>query len=137
MAGISAIRDARSALPAIHAVQLRARLQQAVQDAEQAQAHATELRQLADQADREAQQGQTNVRSLSSRVRQADSTYSAPQTERTPEVPLKTQDFLLRMYSATSQKFAASGNPLKTNNGAAPVINVQGQATGQILDLAA
>jgi hypothetical protein len=43
---------------------------------------------------------------------------------------------LVRMYSATSAQFAASGNALK-NQGAQPVVNTQGQTTGRILNLSA
>lgn len=41
----------------------------------------------------------------------------------------------MSLYGATSAKFAASGNPLKTNVNAAPVRNALGQKTGQIVNL--
>ena len=65
-----------------------------------------------------------------------DVTYTAQlQSGKAAEVAPKTQDFLLRLYGATSQKFADSGNALKTDANSAPVRNTQGQTTGRILDL--
>lgn len=53
------------------------------------------------------------------------------------DVPSNVQNFIERLYQATSPQFAASGNPLKTDADSAPVRNTQGQATGRILNLRA
>jgi hypothetical protein len=121
-----------------------ARLQQARQEADQAERVAQDLRSQANQAELDASKGQEKVRQLSSSGQDSqsaspsgDPTYSAARNKQTPEVAPKTQDFLLRMYTATSEKFAASGNALKTNPDAAAVVNTRGQATGRIVNIKA
>ena len=79
---------------------------------------------------------QGKVRTLTSQARQSETTYTSAVKGRTAEVSPATQDFVERMYKATSQKFAESGNPLKTSANSSPVINVQGQSTGRIVNIA-
>ena len=88
------------------------------------------------QLDDQAQQSQNNVAKVASSNRQPASTYGAPSQPRISEVPVKVQNFIENLYRATSQKRADSGNALKSNADAPPVINTQGQATGRILNLA-
>jgi hypothetical protein len=127
-----------SATPSLQAALNRNRLEQARREADQLEAQAQNLRSQADQAEGEAVKGQDKVRNLSSQANTSDSTYSAPAKSSAPaEVPAKVQDFLVRMYTATSPQFAASGNVLKAAQSAAPVVNAQGQKTGRILNIAA
>ncbi len=132
-----AIAATNSATPSPQAAVAKARVDQARREADQAEANAQTLREQADAAEIDAQQSQERVRELAQRNRQVDPTY-APQLNRNKsEVPQKTQEFLVNLYSASAEKFAASGNPLKTNPNAAPVRNTQGQATGRIVNISA
>lgn len=133
-----AITATNSTTPSIQAALGRAKLQQARREADQAESNAQNLREQADAAELEAQKSQANVRTLSTRTQQESAaTYAAPRVNAETEVPVKTQDFLVGIYSATSQKRADSGNALKSDAHAAPVINSQGQATGRIVNLSA
>ena len=153
-----AITATNSASPSLQAALLRSRVDQAQRDADQAEAQARSLRAQADEAEDQATKDRGLAGSLSTQARQlqaAANSRSAASTElpaqrqnflaqagtyvragSTSEVPAQTQDFLIRLYSATSEKFAASGNALKAID-ALPVINAQGQATGRILNLSA
>lgn len=132
-----AITATNSATPSVQASVGRARLAQARREAEQAEANARDLRAQADDAERQAQSSQENVRRLSSRNRQEEVTYAQPRASSTSEVPIKVQKLIEQMYSATSDKRAESGNALKTNVNASPVVNSQGQATGRIVNVSA
>jgi chromosome segregation ATPase len=132
-----------SATPSLQATLNRSRLQQARQEANQLEAQAQSLRRQADQAEGEAIKGQEKVRNLSSQVTSTgsvnsnDATYRAAVKTSTAELPAKTQDFLVRLYTATSPQFAASGNALKATAPSTPVLNTRGQATGRILNIEA
>ena len=114
----------------------RAKLAQAQREADQAESNAKQLRAQADDAEQQAQESQGKVSSVAASLRQGEPTYSIAPQVRATEVPVKVQNFIENLYRATSQKRADSGNALKTNADAAPVINAQGQATGRILNLA-
>ena len=132
-----AISATNSATPSQASAISRNRLEQARRDAGQAETRAQNLRAQADAAELDAQKSQGRVRDLASRSQQADPTY-APQVEGDKsEVTAKTQDFLVGMYSATSENRTASGNPLKTSPNSAPVLNIQGQSTGRIVNISA
>jgi len=113
----------------------KARLDQAQRAANQAENNAKQLRAVADQAALEAQQSHENVRKIATANRQSETTYSSPAEATTAETPVKLQNFIENMYQATSDQRAASGNALKLDPNAAPVVNVQGQSTGRILNL--
>lgn len=115
----------------------RARLEQARREADQAETNAKDLRAQADQAEQDAQSSQENVRRIADRNKQNEATYSIPRDSGSAEVPLKVQKLIEQMYSATVEQRAQSGNPLKTNVHAAPVVNIQGQATGRIVNVSA
>lgn len=115
----------------------RARLEQARREADQAEATAKDLRAQADDAERQSQDSQENVRKVADRNRREEATYSAPRASSTSEVPLKVQQLVEQMYTATSGQRAQGGNPLKTNAKAAPVVNNQGQTTGRIVNVTA
>jgi hypothetical protein len=132
-----AITATNSATPSLQSSLSQAKLEQAKREADNAEARAEDLRAQADAAEHDAQQRNQTVRALSARKEVSDnSTYPSPAKASSTEVPSATQDFLVRMYSATSAQFAASGNALK-NQGAQPVVNTQGQTTGRILNLSA
>ena len=131
-----AITATNSATPTAQAVLVKTRLEQARREADQAEASAQSLRAQADAAEIDAQKSQENVRNLSARSRQTSPTYENSITNKS-EVPQKTQDFLVNLYQATNEKFAASGNALKSDPNASPVINGQGQSTGRIVNVRA
>lgn len=132
-----AITATNSATPSPQAALGRARLEQARREADQAEGNAQNLRAQADAAELEAQQSQEHAREVALRNRQSDPSYTPRLNAAKSEVPQKTQEFLVKLYSASAQKFAASGNPLKTYPNAAPVRNTQGQATGRIVNISA
>jgi hypothetical protein len=132
-----AITATNSTTQSVQASLGRARLEQARREADQAEATASDLRSQADEAERQAQDSQGNVQKLAASNQHVESTYSAPRSSSVAEVPLKVQNLIEQMYSATSEKRAKNGNPLKADANAAPVVNIQGQATGRIVNVSA
>ncbi|MEI8168553.1 MAG: hypothetical protein WCG50_02685 [Rhodoferax sp.] len=132
-----AISATNSATPSLQLALGRNRLVQVRQEADQAEANAQNLRQQADSAEVDAQKSQGNVRQQATRNQQLAATYESQLKGNKSEVPPKTQDFLVGLYDATSEKRAASGNSLKTDSNATSIMNTQGQATGRILNLSA
>ena len=132
-----AITATSSATPSVQVGLGRARLEQARREADQAETTARDLRAQADGAEQQAQSSQENVRKIVVSNQRAESTYSVPISTSSPEVPIQVQNLIEKMYAATSEQRARSGNPLKTNTNAAPVINTQGQATGRIVNISA
>jgi type IV secretory pathway VirJ component len=132
-----AITATNSATPSVQASLGRVRLEQARREADQAEANARDLRTQADNAERQAESSQQNVRKLAVSNQREESTYSAPRAASAAEVPLKVQKLIEQMYAASSEQRTKSGNPLKTNAKAAPVVNTQGQATGRIVNVSA
>jgi len=132
-----AITATNGTTPSLQLALSQTRLEQARRDADQVEANAKTLRNQADQAEQESQEKQNQVQGLSTEVSREQPTYSAPAKAAQSEVPVQTQEFLLRLYSATSQKFAASGNALKSSPDTPAVLNSQGQTTGRILNITA
>ena len=136
-----AIAATTNATPSLQMALMRTRVEQAQREADRAEADARDLRSQADRAEQEAQSKQKAANGLAADTRNIALTYSAPvkvgNPAAAPQVPPQTQDFLIRLYRSTSQKFAASGNPLKTDADAPPVLNSQGQATGRIINIRA
>jgi dsDNA-specific endonuclease/ATPase MutS2 len=139
-----AITATSSASPSLQASLSKVRLEQARREADRAEADAQNLRARADEAEREARTGRDKVRQLSSSstdtasATKEDTTYTQQlRAAEASETPPKVQNFMERLYKATSDKFTASGNPLKTNEGDNTVVNSQGQATGRILNVQA
>lgn len=132
-----AITATNSATPSLQAALGRAKLAQAEREASAAEGKAKQLRSQANEAESQAQNRQGNVSRVAAAIRdEQDRTYR-PDPSRASEVPVKVQNFIERMYRATDQQRADSGNALKADAEAPPVINTQGQATGRILNLAA
>jgi hypothetical protein len=115
----------------------RSRVEQARREADSAENKAQTLRQQANEAEQEAQGRNANVRALKARETSVESTYEKAVQGNSGPVASTTQNFLERMYRAASPKFATSGNPLKNEANAPPVLNTQGQSTGRILNLSA
>ena len=130
-----AITATNSTTPSLSLTLSKARIEQARREADQAEDRAQDLRSQADEAERDAQERNEKARKLSSSS--SDSTYTSVVRPTVSAVPVATQTFLERMYTAASSKFAAQGNALKDDADAAPVLNAQGQATGRILNLSA
>lgn len=132
-----AIAATTSASPSLQATLNKARLEQAKRDAENAESTVQVLEQQTAQAEQEAQTKRDNVRELSTRSALDDTTYIGQLRAARSSVAPATQDFLVRMYTATSAKFAASGNALKSSLSGRPFINTLGEPTGRILNLSA
>jgi hypothetical protein len=132
-----AITAINSATPSIQASLGRARLEQARNEADKAEAIARDLRGQADIAEQQAQRSQDNVRKIGASIQQEEATYAQPRDSTSAEVPVKVQKLIEQMYTATSEKRTQSGNPLKTNSNALPVVNSQGQRTGRIVNISA
>ncbi|MES2950922.1 MAG: hypothetical protein V4858_20500 [Pseudomonadota bacterium] len=133
-----AITATNSATPSLQSMVGRTLLEKALlRAADQAEANAKSLRAQADRAEQEAQSSQGRARQISARNRQDEATYSIAAKRSDSEVPLEVQKLIEQMYSATSDQRAQSGNALKANVNAAPVVNVQGQATGRIVNISA
>lgn len=113
------------------------RLAQARREADQAEANAKDLRAQANDAERQSQRSNANVRDISARVQQEKSTYTNPQKNSEEEVPRTVQALIEKLYAATAEKRTLIGNPLKSTIDAAPVINIQGQFTGRIVNVRA
>jgi chromosome segregation ATPase len=132
-----AITATNSATPSIQASLGKARLEQARNEAAQAESNARDLRAQADAAEQEAQQSQENVRKIASNVQNMAATYDRPRDTSSQEVPAKVQKLIEQMYSATSEKRTLSGNPLKADSSTPAVVNSQGQRTGRIVNISA
>jgi hypothetical protein len=130
-----AITATSSATPTLQAAVGRSRLEQARREADQAEANAKDLRAQANEAEQQAQNSQANLRKLSAQTRQDEPTYSRPRSGSTSEVPLKVQKLIERMYAATSEQRAATGNDLRSDNNMSLVVNSQGQSTGRVVNL--
>ncbi len=134
-----AITATNSATPSLQETLIQSRLQQARRDADAAETNYLNLRSQADQAEQDSENTQGKVQTLTaqdSRAQVAQATYTAAISS-SSAVPSMTQDFLVQLYGPTSQQFADSGNPLKTDANAAPVVNTQGQSTGRIVNISA
>jgi uncharacterized protein HemY len=115
----------------------RARLEQAKREAQNAEDKVESLQQQTERAEQDRKVRDDRVQALSAHNALEDSTYLSQLRARRSAVAPATQDFLIRMYSATSAKFAASGNALKASVTARPFVNTLGQPTGRIVDLVA
>lgn len=134
---MGAISATNSATPSTQTSLGQAQLSQARRAADQAEANAKNLRAQADLAEQHAQDKRENVRNIAYRNQQDDATYAQPRANSTGEVPLKVQKMVEQLYNASSEKRAERGNILKADLNAPPVVNMQGQATGRIVNLRA
>jgi hypothetical protein len=129
-----AITATNSATPSPQAMLSRARLQQARNEADRAEATAEQLRDQADQAEQQAQQGQAKVGALSQQVAQTDSTYSS-QLRRQVAVDgaRQVQQFLAPAAQAASNGYSFPSNPLKPTANSWATVN-QRVSSGRLLD---
>lgn len=125
-----------NATPSLQGTLNRSRAEAARRAADQLETQAQSLRA---QADQQEAQNTNDTQTRTPPPARADEavTYTAQLKSAKAAVPPATQDFLLRLYKATSQKFADSGNALKADQNAPAVVNAQGQATGRILNIKA
>jgi hypothetical protein len=133
-----ALRATDSSTLSLQQSLLQSRVAQAKRDAEQAETQAQSLRQQADRAEKDAQASRSTYQQTREQALRGEAaTYSVPGRSGTSAVPTKTQDFLVRMYNATADKFAAAGNPLKSASSPASSKNALGQTTGRIVNITA
>lgn len=134
---MAAITATNSATLSMQAMLGRARLQQARQEADQAQTRAQDLRQQANIAEQEVQKSQERVRTVSAQNRQSPSTYAVPRSSNEPELSSNLQDFLANFHQSTVQQVLSEGKIIQTRVNTTPTPNLQGQATGRIVHLQA
>ncbi|MDH4449422.1 MAG: hypothetical protein QE265_02365 [Rhodoferax sp.] len=130
-----AIAATNSATPSLQATLSQARLEQAKRDMQSAQTKVEALQRETAQAEQEVQVRRANVQALGSHATLQDSTYMGQLRAARSAVAPATQDFLVRMYAATSAKFASSGNALRSGVNGQVFTNTLGQPTGRIVDL--
>ena len=116
-----------SATPSLAATADKTRVIQARRDAEQAQNTADNLRRQADNADRTAKVSQDNARGLAERSNQLVANYVQTQRESSNEPRVLSSGLVSRMYA----------DPPSASLLLPPVVNAQGQATGQLVNLSA
>lgn len=133
---MAALAATNSATPSLQSALMLGRLQTARREAQRAESTVHELRAQMDAAETEYDKRQEQVRALSAQSRQNDTTY-ASRVRSGSTVPVKTQDFIVGLYQATSSSRQADGNGLKSNPVAEPVVNTQGQTTGRIVNFSA
>jgi len=148
---MSAITATNSTTLTLQSLLGETRLQQARQDANQAESHAKQLRNQADQAERsvqvlrnQADQAEQNAKKsqqaasyLSAQQLQQNNNTVAQSPASPSQVPAQTQNLLINLYQSSSSQFAASGNALKSSSAPPAVVNTQGQTTGRIVNLTA
>lgn len=114
-----------------------ARLDRTRRQADDARGEMASAQEETDRAEQYLQDKRDRLRSSATYSALIDTTYISQLRAHRSAVAPATQEFLLRMYAATSAKFAATGNALKSSLNARPFINTLGQATGRIVDLTA
>ncbi|WP_293659923.1 hypothetical protein [Rhodoferax sp. OV413] len=114
-----------------------ARLDRTRRQADDARGEMASAQEETDHAEQYLQDKRDRLRSSATYSALIDTTYISQLRAHRSAVAPATQEFLLRMYAATSAKFAATGNALKSSLNARPFINTLGQATGRIVDLTA
>ena len=134
---MAALAATNSAIPSLQATLTMTRLQVARREANQAESSVRQLRADLEAAQNTSDQRQTNVRRLTDPSRQSDPTDTPQIQAKAANGHVKTQDFLLGEYQATSIKWPVKGNSLTSDPAASPVINTQGQATGRIVNVSA
>lgn len=121
------ITASSSAAPSLSATVDKTRVIQARRDAEQAQSTADGLRREADSADRTAKVSQDNARSLAERSNQLVANYVQSQRGASSETRVPGSGAVSRLYA----------NPPSASLLLPAVVNAQGQATGQLVNLSA
>jgi hypothetical protein len=121
------IASSNSAPPSLSATADKTRVVQARRDAEQAQNTADDLRRQADSADRTAQVSQDNARSLAERSNQLVANYVQSLRGAQNEPRTLGTGLVSRLYA----------DPPAASLLLPPVVNAQGQATGQLVNLSA
>jgi len=125
------------ATPTLQSAFNTVRLDRTRRQAEDARSALDSAKEDTDRAEQHLQDQRDRLRSSSTYSALIDTTYISQLRAHRSAVAPATQEFLLRMYAATSAKFAATGNALKASLNSRPFINTLGQATGRIVDLTA
>jgi small-conductance mechanosensitive channel len=129
-----AITATNSATPSAQVWQSRSRLQQARQEADQAETLAKQLQDQADQAEQQAQQGKTRVSVLTNQLARADTTYSTAISNQAASRQASTvQAVLAPTATAASNKFSFPDNPLKSGAGVWSAAN-QAPSSGRFVN---
>ncbi len=115
---------------------IKARLQQARQEADQAETNAQQLRTEADQAEQAAQQGQSKVGALTTQAAQADSTYTAQLRSKVASTQAKqVQTVLAPVATVAANQFNFPDNPLRRTNASVWSLANQGGTSGRFVNL--
>ncbi|MCF8207804.1 MAG: hypothetical protein K9K38_00110 [Rhodoferax sp.] len=130
-----AITATNSATVSLQLTLNKARLQQAQREADRAENTAQQLREQADQAEQEAVQSRDTVRKVAANNRLQNPIYTSPASSNSAETPVKVQNFIENLYRSTRQQREQSGNTLKDDETASPIVNPQGQSTGRVLNI--
>jgi Tfp pilus assembly major pilin PilA len=126
-----------TATPSLQSVLSKNRLAQARQQATQAEVNAEDLRARANEAEQDAAQSQGRVQALSRQQQQSDPTYRQKTSRSEGGFSPATQEVLVTAYAASAANRLASNSTLRTDVQASPVTNSQGDLTGRIVDLQA
>ena len=133
-----AITATSYATPSAQSWSIRARLQQARQEADQAETMAQQLRSEADQAEQTAQQGQAKVGSLSAQASQADSTYASQlRSQLASTQAKKVQTVLAPVATVAANQFDFPDNPLRRASASVWSLANQGASSGRFVNLTA
>jgi type II secretory pathway pseudopilin PulG len=131
------IAATNTATPSLQMAFNGARLDRTRRQAEDARSELEGAKAENERAEQYLQDKRDKLRSSATYSALIDTTYISQLRAYRSAVAPATQEFLLRMYAAASEKFAATGNALKSNANSRPFINTLGQATGRIVDLTA
>jgi hypothetical protein len=131
-----AITATSYATPSAQSWSIRARLQQARQEADQAETNAQQLRAEADQAEQAAQHGQAKVGALTTQVAQTDSTYAAQLRNQVASTQSKqVQTVLAPVATVAANQFNFPDNPLRRANATVWSLANQGGTSGRFVNL--
>jgi len=91
-----------TATPSLQSMLTRSQLQATHLEAQQAESTVRNLHARVHAAENRLQNRQVKVRSLSDQFSQSDPTYKSGVQVKTSDMPVKTQEFLVDLYQATS-----------------------------------
>lgn len=131
------IAATNTATPSLQSAFNMVRLDYTKRQAEDARSAKESAEQETERAEQYLRDKRDKLRSSATYSALIDTTYVSQLRAARSAVAPATQEFLVRMYAATSAKFAATGNALKSSLNSRPFINTFGQPTGRIIDLVA
>jgi len=132
-----AITATTYATPSAQSNLVRARLEQARNEADRAEADAKRLRDQADQAEQQAQQGQAKVGALTEQVAQTDATYTSQLRKKAAVAASRqVQQFMAPVAAVASNNYSFPSNPLTSPSNQWASAN-QKFPSGRLLNLTA